>query len=141
RNAMRRLAFADAAARARLEAILHPQIRAEAERRSAAALQGGAPYVVMVVPLLVESGSYRERVKRVAIVDCAEETQIARVMARNRMTREDVLRIMAAQVPRAVRRAAADDIIDNDGDLVQLQQQVENLHRRYLEQAAALHES
>lgn len=132
RAAMRRLVFADAKARARLEAILHPPIQAEAARQCALAT---APYAILVVPLLVESGDYRQRVARVVVVDCGEETQVARVAARNGMAREEVVRIMAAQATRAVRRAAADDLIDNDTDREQLRRQVEILHGRYLDLA------
>ena len=135
RPTMRKLAFGDAAVRTRLEAVLHPLIRTEAERRCTAELGAGVPYVVLVVPLLVESGDYRQRVARVAVVDCAEATQLARVMARSGLSREDAQRIMAAQATREQRRAAADDIIDNDGDLADLRRQVEKLHRRYLELA------
>ncbi len=131
RGAMRRLVFSDGGAKARLEAILHPLIRAESERRCAAGLAAGAPYAVLVVPLLVESKNYRSRVARVAVVDCAEETQIARVMARNGLTEAEVRRIMAAQVHREERLAAADDVIVNDGDIAALRTQVESLHRRY----------
>lgn len=135
RAAMRRLVFADATAKARLEAILHPLIRAESERRCEAGLAAGAPYAVLVVPLLVESKTFRARVARVAVVDCAEETQVARVMARSGLTREEVRRIMATQAPRAERLAAADDVIDNDDDMSALRVQVERLHRLYLERA------
>ncbi|MBM3390595.1 MAG: dephospho-CoA kinase [Betaproteobacteria bacterium] len=133
RAAMRRKVFADAQAKARLEAILHPMIRDEADRRSAAAR---APYVVLVVPLLVESGGYRSRVRRVAVVDCPEENQVARVMARSGLSAEEARTIMAAQIGRAARLAVADDVIDNGGDLAALRPQVETLHRRYLEMAA-----
>jgi len=136
RPAMRARVFADAAARARLESILHPLIRAEADRRCAAALAAGAPYALLVVPLLVETGSYRERLARIAVVDCDEETQIARVMARNALSRAEVTRIMAAQAGRQQRLAAADDVLANDGVLPQLWRQVETLHGRYLEMAA-----
>ena len=129
RAAMRAIAFADPAARKRLEAILHPLIRAESERRIAAA---AAHYVILMVPLLVESGSYRERVNRVAVVDCREETQIARVMSRNGLARPEIERILAAQATRAERLAAADDIIDNDGDIAALLPQIERLHGEYL---------
>ena len=135
RAAMRRLVFADGAAKRRLEAILHPLIRAETQRRCAAALAAGAPYVVLVVPLLIESGDYLKRVSRVAVVDCAEETQVARVMARSGLARAEVERIMAAQVARTERLAAADDVIDNDGDMESLRLQVEALHHRYLDLA------
>ncbi|MBV6475589.1 MAG: Dephospho-CoA kinase [Rhodocyclaceae bacterium] len=133
RAAMRRKVFADASAKARLEGILHPMIRAEADRRSAAARSA---YVVLVVPLLVESGGYRSRVQRVAVVDCPEEMQVARVMARSGLSAEDARAIMAAQVDRQARLAVADDVIDNGGELAALRPQVEALHRRYIEMAA-----
>lgn len=133
RAAMRRKVFADASAKARLEGILHPMIRAEADRRSAAARSA---YVVLVVPLLVESGGYRSRVQRVAVVDCPEDVQVARVMARSGLSAEEARAIMAAQVGRQARLAVADDVIDNGGSLDALRPQVEALHRRYLEMAA-----
>lgn len=133
RAAMRRKIFADASAKARLEGILHPMIRAEADRRSAAARSA---YVVLVVPLLVESGGYRSRVQRVAVVDCPEEMQVARVMARSVLSAEEARAIMAAQVDRQARLAVADDVIDNGGELAALRPQVEALHRRYIEMAA-----
>ena len=128
RAAMRQLAFADAAARKRLEAILHPLIRAESAARVAAAQ---APYVMLVVPLLVESGAYREQVDRVLVVDCSEQTQVDRVVARNGLTPAAVRDIMAAQVSRAQRLAAADDLIDNEGDIDSLSRQVAALDRQY----------
>lgn len=133
RAAMRSKVFSDTQAKARLEAILHPMIRAEADRRSAASR---APYVVLVVPLLVESGGYRNRVQRVVVVDCPEEVQVARVMSRSGLSAVEARAIMAAQVGREQRLAVADDIIDNGGDLAALRPQVEALHRRYLEMAA-----
>jgi dephospho-CoA kinase len=133
RGAMRRLVFRDAEAKGRLEAILHPMIRAETDRRARAALAAGAPYIVLVVPLLVESGSYSRRVNRVAVVDCDEETQVRRVVARSGLAPEEVRAIMAAQVSRDRRLAAADDVIDNEGDLAALRAQVDALHRKYLE--------
>lgn len=137
RAAMRRRAFADADSRRRLEAILHPLIRAESDRRCQAELAGGAPYVVLVVPLLVESGNYRQRTDRVVVVDCDDETRIVRVMARSGLSRDEVQRIMAAQTSRAARLAAADDVIGNEGDLAALRRQAEVLHRRYWAQANA----
>ena len=132
RAAMRRIVFADPAARKRLEAILHPMIRSESERRvTAGALH--APYVILMVPLLVESGDYRTRVDRIAVVDCAEATQIARVMSRNKLARDEVARILAAQATRAERLAAADDVIDNDGALTDLPPRIERLHRQYVD--------
>lgn len=132
RAAMRALVFADPLARHRLEAILHPLIRAEAERRTAAALAAGAPYVVLVVPLLVESGDYRQRVGRVVVVECDEETRIDRVVSRSGLEPDEVRRIMAAQASPEARRQAADDLIDNGGDQDLLRRQVDELHRRYL---------
>jgi dephospho-CoA kinase len=135
RAAMRAMAFADEStknpARKRLEAILHPLIREESERQLTAAAST-APYAILVVPLLIESGDYRKRVNRIAVVDCAEATQIARVMSRSGLARPEIERILAAQATRSERRAAADDIIDNDGDLAALPAQIERLHVNYL---------
>lgn len=131
RAAMRRRVFADPQERTRLEAILHPLIRAESEARLRRLAGTGFCYAVLVVPLLAETGRYRERVNRICVVDCTEETQIARVQARNGLDRETVLAIMAAQAGRAERRSIADDIIDNDGDLDALHAQVDRLHAHY----------
>lgn len=128
RAAMRELAFAEPAQRKRLEAILHPLIRAESAAQVAAA---DAPYVMLVVPLLVESGTYRKRVDRVLVVDCNERTQIERVVARNGLVPDVVRAIMAAQATREQRLAAADDVIDNEGDLDSLRGQVARLDREY----------
>jgi dephospho-CoA kinase len=129
RAAMRRMAFADPLARARLEAILHPLIRqVSAERCRAAA----TPYVILAVPLLVESGAYRERCDRILVVDCPESLQVERVIARNGMTVDEVRAIMAAQVPRQQRLAAADDVVSNDGDRAELFDRVSALHLKYL---------
>ncbi len=129
RARMRALVFADPAAKARLEAILHPRIRAAAE---AEALAASGPYVIMVVPLLVESGNWRTRVARVLAIDCAEATQVRRVMARNGLSEEQVRAIMAAQASRAERLAAADDVITNDDGVEALRPQIERLHADYL---------
>lgn len=131
RAAMRTLVFADPSQRQRLEAILHPMIRRLSDERVQAALVGGAPYAVLVVPLLVESGTYRERVHRIVVVDCSEATQVRRVMSRNGMSESDVRRILAAQATRAERLAIADDVIDNESDLVHLERQVAILDAKY----------
>jgi dephospho-CoA kinase len=131
RAAMRRLVFANPAERERLEAILHPLIRAESDRRIAAAASSGAPYVILMVPLLVESGSYRNRVERIVVVDCTPETQIRRVMARNGLARAEVERILAAQASREQRLAVADDVISNDGSLAELLAQIPPLDTCY----------
>jgi dephospho-CoA kinase len=135
RAAMRDAVFAEDSAKRRLEAILHPLIRIETDARTRSAT---GPYVIQMVPLLVESGSYRQRVQRVLVVDCREESQVARTMARSGLDEQQVRAIMAAQAGRAARRAAADDVIDNDGDLAALRPQVEALHRRYVALAAAM---
>jgi dephospho-CoA kinase len=132
RALMRRLAFDDPGVRQRLEGILHPLIRAQADLRSRSALAAGAPYVVLVVPLLIESGDYRHRIDRVVVVDCDDEARISRVMARSGLTRAEVERIMGAQAGREDRLAAADDVIDNSSDLDNLARQVAELHHRYL---------
>ena len=137
RVAMRRLVFSDPAAKERIEAILHPLIRRESEAlcRSAAA----APYVLLVVPLLVEaaaSASYRQRVDRILVVDCDEATQVSRVVARNGLSPAEVRAIMATQASRAERLAVADDVVFNGGDLDRLNAQLIALHRRYLDLAA-----
>ena len=133
RAAMRRLVFSDPGARQALEAILHPLIRAESERRCAAA---SAPYVILAVPLLVESGGYRERCDRLLVVDCEPAVQVARVMARSGLPEAEVRAIIAAQAGRAQRLAAADDVIDNGGSPQALSARVDTLHHAYL--AAAL---
>ncbi|OON64266.1 dephospho-CoA kinase [Massilia sp. KIM] len=132
RAAMRTLVFSDPGARARLEAILHPRIR---EATAAAAAIATGPYVIFVVPLLIESGSWRERVSRVLAIDCSEETQVARVMTRSKLSAEQVRAIMATQVTREQRLAAADDVIVNEDGLEALRPQVERLHARYLAQS------
>ena len=129
RARMRTLVFSDASARARLEAILHPRIRAATEAAGQAAT--GA-YVMYVVPLLIESGSWRERVTRVLAIDCSEDTQVARVMQRSQLSADEVRAIMATQVTRARRLAEADDVVDNDAGLEALRAQVQALHERYL---------
>jgi dephospho-CoA kinase len=129
RAAMRALVFSDPDAKLRLETILHPLIRATAEAEAAAA--SGA-YVIYVVPLLIESGNWRGRVARVLAIDCPESMQIARVMARNGLQEEQVRAIMAAQVSRQDRLAAADDVITNDDGIAALTPQVEALHAIYL---------
>ena len=133
RKRMRELVFADAEKKRRLEALLHPMIRAESERRIAAA---PGPYVVHVVPLLVESPGFRERYPRVLVVDCPEALQVARVRQRSGLAEEEIRRIIAAQIQRESRLAAADDVIDNSGSIAALQQQVRRLHEKYLALAA-----
>jgi len=114
----------------KLEALLHPLIREESRRRIAAAT---GPYVVHVIPLLVESPDYRSRVDRVLVVDAPEEIRVARVQARSGLSAEEVRAIMRAQAPSAARLAAADDVIDNGGERDALRNQVAALHQKYLQ--------
>jgi dephospho-CoA kinase len=133
RARMRELVFADAEKKRLLEAILHPLIRARSNELVRAARSA---YVILMVPLLVESGDYRGRYQRILVVDCPEELQLERVMARSGIAPAQVRAIMATQVTRAARLAAADDVIDNSQDLAQLRRQIEVLHARYLQFAA-----
>ena len=134
RARMRRLVFADAAARRQLEAILHPLIRARTRAAIAAATQ---PYVIVVVPLLLETGACAELVQRVLVVDCEEAAQVRRTMARSGLSAGEVREIMATQLPRAERLRRADDVLANDGDLPALQRRVARLHAQYLDLARA----
>ncbi|WP_312566450.1 dephospho-CoA kinase [Comamonas sp.] len=122
---MRELIFQDPSAKQRLEAIIHPLVGALTERQALQAEACGAQLLVFDVPLLVESGRWRQQVSAVIVVDCEEETQIQRVMARNGLERAAVEKIMAAQASRAQRRAAADWVIYNDAlDFAALRQEV-----------------
>ncbi len=129
RAAMRRMVFADPDAKKRLEGILHPMIRQLAAERCRAA---ASPYVILAVPLLVESGNYRERCQRIVVVDCPESTQIERVMQRNGLSEAEVRAIISAQASRQARLAIADDVLNNDADLTHLYRQVDALHLKYL---------
>ena len=134
RAKMRAHAFADPQAKRDLEGILHPIIRSRAADLVAKA---DAPYVVLVVPLLVETGAYRDITDRVLVVDCPESVQIERTMARSGLSRTDAERIVAAQVSRAARLAIADDVITNDAGLAELAARTGQLHQRYLALARA----
>ncbi len=124
--------FADEAVRREVEGSLHPASLAELGRQSAAA---GGPYQVFVIPLLVEAKWHRA-VDRVLVVDCPEEEQMRRLMARDGETRAAAARMLAAQATRAERLAAADDVIDNGAETADLPGQVERLDRKYRELAA-----
>lgn len=134
RARMRRLVFADPAAKAKLEAILHPLIRDESRRRIG---ESAAPYVLLVVPLLLETGSYRDLLDRVLVIDCDEALQVERVIARSGLTRGEVRSIMQAQIGRAERLARADDVLTNDADINQLRHEVTRLHQKYAAEARA----
>jgi len=115
RARMRAHAYADPSARRRLEEIIHPLVGQESTRQVEAALAGGARCLVFDIPLLVESGRWRNQVDRVLVVDCAEATQVARVVARSGLQPDEVRAIIAAQASRALRLAAADLVICNEG--------------------------
>ena len=132
RTRMRELVFRDPHAKQRLEAILHPRIGAEVRTRLTDVT---AAYALIVVPLLIETGSYRDLLDRLLVVDCPEAQQIERVMKRSQLTADGVRAIMAAQIPRAERLAAADDVLVNDADLVTLEGRVRALHEQYLRAA------
>ncbi len=135
RMLMRQLIFSNYAAKLKLEAILHPLIRArilaqvdDANINSTLA----SPYLLLVIPLLFETLNYRELVQRTLVVDCAETTQVARTMQRSGLDEQTVRTIMASQITRAERLRLADEIIQNDGDLDTLRQQIAKLHQHYL---------
>ncbi len=132
RRTMRNIIFDDDDKRRSLEAILHPRIRAETWRQAAAA---DGPYVVVVVPLLYES-PMKSEMDRIVVVDCAEETQVDRLMSRDNETREQACRILATQASREQRLTIADDIVSNDGDMDAARARVRRLHETYLGMAA-----
>ena len=114
RARMRERAYAQPEARRELEQIIHPLVGEEVARQVDAALAAGARCIVFDIPLLVESGRWRQQVDRVLVVDCSPETQVARVVARSGLAPEEVRAIIAAQAPRALRLAAADLVICNE---------------------------
>ncbi len=132
RDRMRQLVFSAPAAKKKLEAILHPMIRAEVD---AAVHSAHARYVVIVVPLLIETGAYRDLAQRVLVTDCSEKQQMTRVIQRNGLTAEAAQAIMASQVSRAERLEHADDVVRNETDLAALRADVVALHRKYLDLA------
>jgi dephospho-CoA kinase len=133
RRALRNLIFNDPGSRRDLEAILHPLIRADMERSAAQAV---GPYVVMAIPLLVESTS-RDRVDRILVVDVDEAVQLQRVMARDGCTDQQARAILASQASRSARLAAADDVLLNAGTVTDLRRAVDQFHERYLRLAEA----
>ncbi len=127
RAALRALVFSDSASRRQLNAILHPEIRKRALRTLQATR---APYCILVVPLLVESGMI-ELVDRVLLIDVPESLQLERLTRRDGTTTEQAQRILQAQANRAERLRVADDVIENSGGLADLQQQVRGLDHLY----------
>ena len=129
RAKMRGLIFSDAAAKQRLELILHPLILQQAKQQLR--LSQTKPYIIIVVPLLAESPSFRQLIQRVLVVDCDENTQVTRVIGRSEMSETEVRGIIAQQTPRAERLQIADDVIHNDAGMDSLAEQVSVLHERY----------
>jgi dephospho-CoA kinase len=133
RGWLRRVVFADADARTRLERILHPLIL---QRLDDEIGRWRGPYGILSVPLLLERGTLLPRIARVLVVDCPEDEQVRRVMARSGLSAAEVRAIMATQLPRVERLARADDVIDNSGALAALAGQIARLDAFYRERAA-----
>jgi len=131
RPKLREIVFTDPKARADLEALTHPAIGSAVQARAAAA---GGPYQIVVIPLLVEKG-YQKQLDRVLVVDCPEALQLQRLQARDGTSPAQARAILEAQASRAARLKAADDMIRNESDVAALRQQVQALHRRYLQLA------
>jgi dephospho-CoA kinase len=131
RAALRKLVFGDTEKRRTLDALLHPLIRARLLERLD---QVRRPYVIVAVPLLVET-DFAALVDRVAVVDCPESMQLERLMRRDGIPRAEAVAMIAAQADRATRLRAAHDVIDNSGDVEATRRQVALLHHRYLELA------
>jgi dephospho-CoA kinase len=134
RPRLRERIFADPRARRQLEAILHPRILSDVRARLIA--EHGI-YVILVVPLLVETPEFLALVDRVLVVDCPEALQIERALSRPGMSRALLDAILAAQSTRAQRLAHADDVLDNGGGISALEEAVASLHAHYLAQAVA----
>ena len=133
RAKMRKLVFADSTARRALEAVTHPLIREETIRQAMELLEKNVPYLVFVVPLLIESGAWLPLLDYLVVVDCPEEVQIERVMHRSNLPREEVERILQAQASRDERLSQADVVIQNQGDLATLEVEVQDLHQKILQ--------
>jgi dephospho-CoA kinase len=133
RDKMRTLVFAKPEARKSLEAITHPLIRQESVRQALQLSKQGVPYLVFVVPLLIESGFWMELIDLLVLVDCPKETQIQRVMQRSNLSREELGRILAAQASREERLKHADVVIENQASLKDLEVEAQNLHQKILQ--------
>jgi dephospho-CoA kinase len=135
---MRARVFGDRATRSSLEGLLHPMIRSLAQERGSALAASGRPYVVFVIPLLVESGDWRGRVNRILLVDCSEAIQIRRASARPGLDEPAARNIIAAQASRVERLAVADDVLFNEAPLADLEPRVQRLHEAYLKLAEGI---
>ena len=137
RERLRGLIFTDAEAKRWVEELLHPLIRARIRERIE---NSSSPWVLLSAPLLLENDAY-DFVDRILVVDVPESVQLARTMLRDNATKEEVTRIMQSQLSRSKRLAAADDIVENTGDPLQLQEQLLRLVKRYEELAHARHQT
>jgi dephospho-CoA kinase len=132
RAKMRSLVFQNPEAKKALEAITHPLIRQETLRQAGQLTDAGVPYLLLVVPLLIESGAWIDQIDCLVVVDCPEETQIQRVMHRSNLSRTEVEAILKAQASRQERLALANAVIDNQGKLSELKTAVQELHQKIL---------
>jgi dephospho-CoA kinase len=133
RGKMRDLVFAKPEARKTLEVITHPLIRQETIKQAELLIAKGVPYLVFVVPLLIESGSWQGLIDYLVVVDCPEEVQITRVMQRSNLPRPEVERILKAQTSRKDRLTRADIVIENQGSFEELDAEVNRLHQKILQ--------
>lgn len=133
RSKMRALVFSDNAVMEKLETILHPLIHKEVTRRIK---QAKSIYVIIAIPLLFETKDYREMIQRILVIDCDEQKQITRTMARSKLNEQEVRAIMATQLSRQDRISKADDVILNNDDLDYLHKQVTHFHQKYMELSA-----
>ena len=132
RGKMRSLVFEKPDARKVLEHITHPLIRQKTIEDAIGLANAGKPYLVFVIPLLIESGNWQGLLDHIAVVDCPEETQIERVIQRSKLTREEVAKILGAQASREERLSQANTILNNDGDLAKLNAEIEDLHQKMI---------
>ncbi|CAN1489837.1 CoaE Dephospho-CoA kinase [Burkholderiaceae bacterium] len=133
RSKMRELVFSNPSAKRSLENITHPLIRQETLIQAKKAIDRSVPYIVFVVPLLLESGAWTENLDHIAVVDCPDELRIQRVMQRSKLDRATILGIIANQAGREDRLAIANTILNNDGDLSSLEAQSSQLHQKMLD--------
>jgi dephospho-CoA kinase len=132
RAQMRSLVYSNPGAKTRLEAIVHPLVGHAIAQQALQAETTGARCIVFDIPLLVESKAWRAKLDRVLVIDCSEETQIERVVARNGFTEQEVRKIVASQASRTQRRAAADMVVFNEGiSLDNLKQQVREISTQF----------
>lgn len=129
RRKLRDIVFRNPALRIQLEQILHPRIRQEMQRQANAATR--TPYLIFAIPLLVEGNSHHH-LDRILVIDMDREVQIRRLQQRDHISRDQCLRMLEAQASREERLAAADDVVDNSGDVPSLHRQLTKLHHSYL---------